>query len=1039
MEKEIQLDDLIYTYPDISNKNFQQLITAKKEFQQLKAFPREDVPPRGQFFRHQRLIHLYMLIYDKLLLIHKTGTGKTCAALGSSEMFRISFLDALVDYVDLYLKPKKTHIKRIYILVKGPALEREIRRQLLCKCSKPGEFETEQIKKATTRRAKEANITRELNKWYSIMTYGQFVNRYKENDNDLSIKEEYSGSMFIIDEVHNLIVSEIPDKSITTKKETYRQIKRLFSLIERSKIMLLSATPMINESKDLISVMNLILPSDFQMPIDKDYTTATLEELEPYFRGRVSYIRETRTDAIPEYQGNLLQENYVVGNKEYLSHQIIYESKMSEFQSTSYIEVSETRTEKDAFSIRDQQASNFIFPDGTFGEEGFKKYVSEDSGIFKANDELLEFISSYEDLKQLSEKYAEIIRLSIQDPGNVFIYNNFVKGSGAIVLSLCFKAQGIEPFNEIFPVFEGEDFFGLCPEDHSLKSVERKARIRKIPRYALLTSEVAVEKFDNILNTFNSYENRHGDYIKILIVSLVGKEGINTANVIQVHLVGASWNQTSSYQAISRAIRATSHIALLEERNEIIKVKIYQHASILPRKFIQNEDSIDIHMYKYSERKDIEIKRMERIMKQASIDCHLNRGRNILPGGIDGSPECDYDICDYECFTSYPKEVDMSSYDVLYADDIILLIVEELKDLFKFFFDLEYLTIYKYLNTYEKKYIDRAILKIINDNTKLTNRFGFSCYMQENGNIVYLVDQINRYTKFELTDYINKIDSYIPKNFGDYVIEIMAKKKPKDLKQKLRVIDSDSNEWSAIIESMEVEDKMNLVEETVLNFMKKENDDFDSDIYQRFYQFIFKFDEDYLHILYVLSPQTTSFAVMANFEGVLKKIRILKSEKILQWRDVSKEESIKYRNMIRGEIQKRIEPFENHEIYGIYSYSDNKFRIRNKTLETEKAAESVRSKYTGRICINWEIKDLIDIIKHFNINVPKENSNIYKGKTVKEMENYFIKEGKYNENWTDEDTKFFYKWNIFAKTRKKEDICDILYNYLNENNLIFFL
>ena len=60
-------------------KDFQTLISAKKEFQELASSIKEQTPIPGVYYKHQELILRYMRAYDRLLLLHKTGTGKTCA------------------------------------------------------------------------------------------------------------------------------------------------------------------------------------------------------------------------------------------------------------------------------------------------------------------------------------------------------------------------------------------------------------------------------------------------------------------------------------------------------------------------------------------------------------------------------------------------------------------------------------------------------------------------------------------------------------------------------------------------------------------------------------------------------------------------------------------------------------------------------------------------------------------------------------------------------------------------------------------------
>ena len=71
----LELDDLVYSYPDDRISGFQTLISEKKEFQELSSTIMEGVPRRGQFLKHQILIHRYMYERDNLLVIHHTGTG----------------------------------------------------------------------------------------------------------------------------------------------------------------------------------------------------------------------------------------------------------------------------------------------------------------------------------------------------------------------------------------------------------------------------------------------------------------------------------------------------------------------------------------------------------------------------------------------------------------------------------------------------------------------------------------------------------------------------------------------------------------------------------------------------------------------------------------------------------------------------------------------------------------------------------------------------------------------------------------------------
>ena len=72
---------------------------------------------------------------------------------------------------------------------------------------------------------------------------------------------------------------------------------------------------------------------------------------------------------------------------------------------------------------------------------------------------------------------------------------------------------------------------------------------------------------------------------------------------------------------------------------------------------------IDREKYILSEEKDRSNKIIERQLKITSFDCSLNLFRNKIVDGVDGSAECDYTKCNYEC-EHKPKSdrVDKSTY-----------------------------------------------------------------------------------------------------------------------------------------------------------------------------------------------------------------------------------------------------------------------------------------------------------------------------------------------------------------------------------------
>ena len=795
----LQLDDLVYEYPDIEEERFQTLISKKEEFRELQAPLEENEPGRNQFFKHQLLVHRFISMYDRLLLIHRTGTGKTCALGGSSEMFRRAVIESASDFISLYMIPQRTHIKKVYLILKNETLKKQFIREIACKCSRKGDYVTPDINSMKNPDDAYKAIKRKMagpRGFYVIKSPGALAKEiYSSTMTDQQIKLKYSGSLFIIDEVHNIstdpgqdpddITDEIAqrgskgqekkprktrDEKIKRMQKTYQTLHRLFHIVDRSKIILSTATPMINSPAEIVPVMNLILPHDMQMPspiktVDRtgpwksftfpdseiigaefknagtyDYYKPKLEDLEKYFRGRVSYVREGDLPITAKYIGEQMK------SESYNSRQILYGSTMCENEYDEYDEYtfegqgyfykenkSSANTKSDVARRIERHAANFVYPDGSVGGTGFRKYVNVESGRYSPNSELRPWLENIESIRKLSAKYADIIEITGSDENkdkSSFCYIPYVKGSGAVELALCFTglkntdgSNKYEFFRETSNVFIGDDDHNIfseknsegilntycqqkrsepTEEDLSLSiggqvpgikdpspsgkterekdlslsiggrvpgikdpspsgkiEKERKLRITKRPRIALFTGDSGTQKLnENILAIFNSYENRHGEYIKVLIASPIGKEGINTANIQNIHIVSPEWNQTSIYQAISRVLRATSHLDLIYEMrresrlsgqndNPKIEINIYQHVALLDNEYNEDTTTVDVNIYEVVELKDMSIKRIERIMKQSSFDSKLHRNRNIRSTDKDHSPICDYDKCDY--------------------------------------------------------------------------------------------------------------------------------------------------------------------------------------------------------------------------------------------------------------------------------------------------------------------------------------------------------------------------------------------------------
>lgn len=796
----MELADL---FPENINPNdpfFQAKITAKKEFQDLATDTTEEIPSvRGQLFKHQQMFKRYMQINDRIMVIAEPGTGKTCTVGGLAEFY--------ADHVG------ETPIRRTYVLVHSSAVENEIRYQLICRCS-DGRYETKKVKESQGQ-GRQRNITTSIQKWYEIQSYRTFASKLRKkywklvdvskpkgpSVPDLArLEYDFSGSIFWMDEIHELRISRdvlnIDDTLLKKKEITYKTLWTLFHCTKRCKYIETTATPMINHTRELGPPMNLILPIDKQFPFNYDFDTATLEQMNKRLSGSISYIRALDTGINVIYEGQPIGGRGIdTLGEEFTYQEIVYPTAMSKLQESCYLRYRGNNTsddiDDDAEDQNDitntsyggtdvytyvRQATNFVYPDGDIGMASFNKYIGQDkvSKKYYAREELNEYLRNIrstpenggKSIETLSCKYADIIERAKYKPGCFFVQSDFSLQSGIIQFALCLEAQGYGHFDQNTSAFERGDTNenqGYCNEGLVTKTEgERRLLIPKGLRYAIVDSNTTSSRglFSSIMELFNSKENRHGEYIKFILVSMVGRTGLSFNNVIEEDLLEGFWNKASNKQTKMRCIRATSHAYLIREKQQRgdftrVNVQIFQHVAVT-----RDGESINIRMYKVSERKERAIGKKMRQLKQIAFDCWLNVRRNIRPGDIDGTPECDYTTCDYKCYNPDPRtspgfREDVTSYDVLYTSDLINSIMNDIFSIMREHSHLTLNSVY-YILKLPEKYVNLAIERIITSKTPFQDRYGFYRYLHESSGWIYLSDTFDK-SKVMDTFYVDNL------------------------------------------------------------------------------------------------------------------------------------------------------------------------------------------------------------------------------------------------------------------------------------------
>lgn len=681
----ISYEEFLPYYPDINENFFQQKILNKKEFYDLKLDSEIETISKGDFLNHQKMIQRFLsdkTIYDELLLYHGVGTGKTGVAFSVTEN--------LID---------SGSFSKIFVLTKNPELLDALMGQLVDRFSK--RYVLTQKDRADNSK-KLRKMRKMTSDFYTFRTFQTFTNELSSTPDDI-LRSKYNNTIFIMDEVHNIK----PDEDA----KIYKQFWRLFHSVRNRKILLMTGTPMRNDVYDIAYIMNLILPEDKQLPVGKSFNDKYIvgdniynePSLKSYFKGRISILLSSdKTGVNVIYMGNFFTPPNIEKFK-------MYSTMMSEFQTKHYLEAytKDTGVENSIYS-NSRQAALFVFPDGSYGQEGFDKYI-EKNGQLK--NELKIEIDNVEKLKKYSCKYASIIE-NILDPRNnnkkIYIYCSIVNGSGINLLTKILRIYGFT---------------------HARGNEKNTGN-----RFISLTSETP--NIGNLLKYYNSKENMRGDYCRIVIGSRKISEGFTFKDVQIIHIATMHWNETEIQQAKARAIRYKAYDNL-QRRGIVPQVRIFQHAS-LPLKNVSK--SIDVQMMNISKNKDILIRKMDRVIKEISFDCPLvyeRNYRNYQPG----SSECDYQQCEYKCDDSYfePTEVDLSTYQLYYFSDGD--IINGIRNLFSNYFSLRLETIQDLLSV-DYFQLVKTLYTLIYNNVPIVNKYGVRCYLREHDNIYYIVDNI---------------------------------------------------------------------------------------------------------------------------------------------------------------------------------------------------------------------------------------------------------------------------------------------------------
>ena len=698
----------LYLYPIKDDINFNAKIASKKEFfdtryeektpddyaniievsRQLCADTEFELEPHQMFVRN---FLSFETPYNSLLLYHGLGTGKTCSAISVCEEMRT--------YNKQIGNPKRI------IIVASPAVQENFKIQLFderklkninglwsIKACIGNKF-IKEINPMNMKGLNRNRIIRQIKKLihqsYLFQGYIEFSNYItrimnknvnakdshdvKERKRRRSLHKEFSNRMLVIDEVHNLRITQ--EGKI---KQSSENLIDLVSYTNNMKLMVLSATPMFNSYTEIIWLLNLLNLNDKRFPItekevfdragnfiiDKGGREVGKSLLIQKLTGYISYVRgnnpftfpNTIWPAIARNQDSLIlklddgiwkyPERQMNGGIT-VPHLTLFDlviTHIGSYQSKGYNFILSTLQDKYptlknpkkgiayTFLEAPLQALNMVYPhvDLEEGNADIMSYLYGGRGLarvmnfeprtkrdFRYKDKTLQHfgrIFSSNEIGKYSGKIKYITDTIKKSRGIVFIYSQYIDG-GAVPIALALEEMG-------FGRYHGNNLFAEPPSqpiDALTMKVASKGKTKYPAKYIMITGDKTLTgDVKAELKAVTGEDNVNGEVVKAIIISRAGSEGLDFKNIRQMHILDPWYNYNRQKQIVGRAVRNFSHCALpYAEKN----VEIYMYGTELEN---NNIEAVDLYIYRLAERKAKQIAKVTRVIKENATDCLLN-------------------------------------------------------------------------------------------------------------------------------------------------------------------------------------------------------------------------------------------------------------------------------------------------------------------------------------------------------------------------------------------------------------------------------
>ena len=545
--------------------------------------------------------------------------------------------------------------------------------------------------KGLTREKIVKQIKKIIRQSYEFIGYIEFANKInnlikskKTGDKDkdrrrrmYAIKKEFSNRLLVIDEVHNIRAKDMG-------RRTTQNMLELVTYADNIKLLLLTATPMFNDAKEIIWLTNLMNLNDKRFPIEindifdkqgnfvksKDGKQSGKELLIQKLTGYVSYVSGENPFTFPyriwPYEANnphslkkLQQDKWTYPDKQINGLEITEQmkikyldlviTKLSDEQQKAYNYI--VKRAKENHPILNEkryglqymvidgplQALNIIYPheelESADKTTHIEQFLYGKRGLNRIMSYSKDKKRNYEYVDEIKNKFGEIFssRGDNNSPLKKYsskiysIINNIKNGSEGIVLIYSNYIDG-----GCVPVALALEEMGITRYGPKSKSLFKTPPVKpyKIDKhsakYIMITGDKHLSPNNKQeLKASTDPNNVNGEKVKVIIISKAGSEGLDFQNIRQVHVLEPWYNLNRLDQIIGRAVRNKSHCRLpYNKRN----VEIFLYGSELDSKI----EPIDLYVYRLAEYKAIRIGKITRLLKENAIDCLLNKNQQDM-------------------------------------------------------------------------------------------------------------------------------------------------------------------------------------------------------------------------------------------------------------------------------------------------------------------------------------------------------------------------------------------------------------------------